>query len=702
MLPAHQDRHTAAAESKNPIGLASTEGFGLGKIMRVALDGLWKGWERLFSPPKNTLFQSQNIPLLRQQRSVEQSANFPAAFNLTALDGTDGFKTQGLAPGGALGYSVHTAGDFNGDGKADLVLGAAFTNEVYVLFGQNSGWGPSFNLATLDGLNGFSISGLARGRLGQSVSTAGDINSDGTDDIVLGESYSSPNGQTGAGTVYVLFGQTGGWGSSFNLTTLNGVNGFKIEGISISDNLGYSVSAAGDFNGDGKADIILGARQASPGGRTWAGSAYVIFGKANGWGASFNLTTLNGVNGFKIEGVSASDYLGHSVSTAGDLNGDGNDDLVLGAYNATSSGFKGAGTAYVIFGKAGNWTGSFSLSSLNGINGFTIGGLAIDDHLGYSVSTAGDLNGDSKAELILGAFWADPGARSQAGVAYVIFGQANGWTASYNLASLNGANGFRIEGLKTVDSLGCSVSTAGDLNGDNKADLVIGACEAYPFGRTSAGAAYVIFGKATAWGSNFNLASLNGANGFKIEGPTAYGWLGASVSTAGDFNGDGVDDLVLGAYENNSGSSNATGTVYVVFGINTSRITPSIFPPSFAPSSVSTPLTLPQPSTSFPPSGALSAISPSTSTLLSTPSHVPSSLAFTPNAALPSSSSILEGPDSTDTQTLAIAISVPGLVLLGGLITVIIVLKKKKKGCFSEGSRMKDDSVQSVRLKAFS
>jgi len=276
----------------------------------------------------------------------------------------------------------------------------------------------------------------------------------------------------------------------------------------------------------------------------------VVFGQASGWPASFNLTTLNGTNGFAIPGIVANGNLGQSVSTAGDINGDGLADLVLGAEGVSSS----AGTAYVIFGQVGGWPASFNLATLNGANGFAVPGMAAGDFLGFSVSTAGDINGDGKADLALGGY----GVSSNMGATYVVFGQMSGWPASFNLATLNGTNGFAVPGIAASGNLGISVNTAGDLNADGTADLVLGA-----FGNSSgAGEAYVLFGQAGGWPSSFNLATLNGTNGFAIPGIAGSGNLGVSVNTAGDLDADGTADLVLGAY---SVSSN-TGAAYVLLG----------------------------------------------------------------------------------------------------------------------------------------
>ncbi len=117
----------------------------------------------------------------------------------------------------------------------------------------------------------------------------------------------------------------------FDLSTLNGLNGFVLEGIDAVDFSGVSVSSAGDINGDGYDDVIIGAYDADIGADGGAGESYVVFGKASGWSSSLDLSTLNGTNGFVLEGIDADDFSGYSVSSAGDINGDGYDDVIIGA-----------------------------------------------------------------------------------------------------------------------------------------------------------------------------------------------------------------------------------------------------------------------------------------------------------------------------------------------------------------------------------
>src|SRR6266513_4744730 len=117
----------------------------------------------------------------------------------------------------------------------------------------------------------------------------------------------------------------------FELSSLNGINGFKISGEAAGDYSGFSISDAGDVNGDGFADLLIGAYRADPNGDS-SGAAYVVFGKSGGFNPNLNLSSLDGANGFKISGVAASDRAGSAVSGAGDVNGDGFADLLIGAY----------------------------------------------------------------------------------------------------------------------------------------------------------------------------------------------------------------------------------------------------------------------------------------------------------------------------------------------------------------------------------
>ncbi|MFB2935939.1 choice-of-anchor Q domain-containing protein [Aerosakkonemataceae cyanobacterium BLCC-F154] len=490
------------------------------------------------------------------------------SFNLSELNGNNGFALNGINQFDFSGRSVSSAGDINGDGIDDLIIGASGADpngnnsgQSYVVFGQQGGFNPSFNLSSLNGNNGFVLNGInADDSSGYSVSGAGDINGDGIDDLIIGSPDADPSGDR-SGQIHVVFGQQGGFSPTFNLSSLNGSNGFTINGVAANALTGLDVSDAGDINGDGIDDLIIGAIFADPNGFDDAGQSYVVFGRQNQFNSTLNLSELNGSNGFAINGIRRGDYSGNSVSSAGDINGDGFDDLIIGAYFADVNGQSGTGQSYVIFGRQGGFSANFNLFQLNGSNGFAINGINAGDYSGYSVSGAGDVNGDGFDDLIIGAYNPD----DNVGRAYVMFGRSGGFSRSFNLANLNGNNGFTINGINPDDNLGVSVSSAGDVNGDGIDDLIIGADQADPNGDNS-GQTYVVFGQRGTFSPNLNLADLNGSNGFALNGINPGDNSGGSVSGAGDVNADGIDDLIIGARLASVNGNTFAGQSYVVFG----------------------------------------------------------------------------------------------------------------------------------------
>jgi hypothetical protein len=476
-------------------------------------------------------------------------SQFPAEIDLSSLDGTDGFRIPGLAAGDRAGLSVSGAGDVNGDGFADVIIGAPFADTLgkdagvsYVVFGKAGGFGPNFDLASLDGVNGFQITGEAAfDNNGSSVSSLGDVNGDGFPDLILlAGQATSYNRYSPAGATYVIFGRGSGSPPQVSLSDLNGTNGFKVFGSEYGT---ISVSSAGDINGDGLTDFIVGS------GRPYG--TFVVFGKAAGFPASIDPDYVDGSNGFQITDEASRHGVGRSVSSAGDINGDGLADIIV---SSTSYNQPRAGTAYVIFGKTSGFSAGLEVSTVDGSNGFKITGEPGGYNSGQilNVSSTGDFNGDGFADIVIGAPGTSPNGR-YSGASYVVFGTASGFPANVDLSSLNGSNGFRVNGLAAYDFVGSSVSSAGDVNGDGFDDLIVGA----------SGAAYVIFGHGGPSAPAIDLSALDGTNGFKISGVT--GGIGGSVSSAGDINGDGLADIILGASGANASGVNS-GAAYVLFG----------------------------------------------------------------------------------------------------------------------------------------
>ena len=516
---------------------------------------------------------------------------------LSSLTSSSGFSfvgpisettaTNSMTYGAWSGYSVSAAGDVDKDGCADVIVGAfqdspspssgqrKFAGASYVIYGcQNL---ASLDLNSLSSLQGFSIIGSPNQNTfgtagtacnlgcgdesGASVSAAGDVNKDGYADVIVGSWLASPSGRPGAGISYVIYGAPRSMLTNVDLGSLSSSRGFSIFGAAAGDESGASVSAAGDVNKDGYADVIIGAFNAASG----KGVSYVVYGSTSA--ATIDLSTFatSTAHGFSITGATAGDYSGWSVGSAGDVDKDGYSDMLIGAPYASPNSQTQAGTSYVLYGGTG--LANVNLASLS-TRGFSIAGANAGDQSGYAVDTAGDVNADGYSDMLIGAPYATGGGTS-AGVTYVLYGGTRATLTNVNLSSLSSSKGISILGVAASDLSGTAVSTAGDVNADGYSDFVIGA----PGATNGAGKSYVVYGGTCL--SNMALGSLTPAQGFSISGAVAGDASGTSVSGGGDINKDGYADVVVGAYLASPGSPSRAnaGTSYVIYGSSGGSVT---------------------------------------------------------------------------------------------------------------------------------
>ncbi|KFB10914.1 Ig-like domain repeat protein [Nitratireductor basaltis] len=459
-----------------------------------------------------------------------------------------------------VGRYLSNIGDFNGDGIDDFVL-SGYGNDavgqnagaIYVIYGKEGERLDGLNLGALTVDQGFRVRAESEyDYLGFSISGSGDLNGDGLADLLVGaHRYGTANSE--AGRAYVIYGKAGH--TNFNISSMPATDGYTLTNSGFNQT-GSSVSSAGDVNGDGIDDMLLGATKNAGGGAN-AGAAYLVFGKA-GTSSNIALNTLSPADGIRITGDLAGDTLGESVSILGDVNGDGFNDFLIGAVGQDPNG-TASGAAYIVYGKSTGWA-DIDLSSFSASDGFKVSGLAAGDRLGASVSSAGDFNGDGIEDFLIGAPGTDHNG-TDTGSAYVIFGGAG--LSSIDLSTLTPAQGTEIRGVLAEGELGAVVSSAGDVDGDGLDDIIVSVPDSDEKG-SGTGSAYIIYGKSGGLGT-VDVTDLSTQDGFKVVGRASgskTGHAGKSVTAAGDVNGDGFDDLLLGAPR----PSGTPGTAHLIYG----------------------------------------------------------------------------------------------------------------------------------------
>jgi Ca2+-binding RTX toxin-like protein len=458
--------------------------------------------------------------------------------------------------------AVSGAGDVNGDGLADVIVGAPLANpngrtdagSAFVVFGRADG--ASIDLSRIASGAGFRIDGAVRNdRLGSAVSRAGDMNGDGLADLIVGAREADNRGRSASGSAYVIFGKASA--GAVDVGSL-GSQGFRIDGATTGERAATSVAGGRDVNGDGRPDVMLGSPLADPGGRTNSGTVYVVFGKA-GTG-DVDTAALAGA-GYAIDGAAAGDQLS-AVAAIRDVDGDGRADVFTGARYADAPGRTDAGAAHVTAGKGDD--GTVDLAAPAAAT-YVAHGAAAWDYAGTTLGQGGDLNGDGRSDLLLGAPGADPAARSGAGSAYLLFAPEAGGT--HDLAALDST--WRIDGAAAGDAAGTAIDAGGDLNSDGRADLVVGAPLGDPAARSSAGVAHVLYGGG--FGGTVDLAAT-AAPGFRAIGGRAGDQSGTASAFAGDVNGDGRGDLVVGAPRADRLGRGDNGSAALLWGYGSSNL----------------------------------------------------------------------------------------------------------------------------------
>ena len=429
----------------------------------------------------------------------------------------------GEAAADQAGLVVAGAGYVDGDAYADILVAAPTEDSngsdagaAYLIYGPVSG---SMDLSAADA----KFLGEAAGdQAGTGIAWAGDFDGDGYDDVVVGAPTNDGLG-TDSGHAYLLFGPVTG-------TVDLAMADLLMVGSAADDAAGGSVACVGDTNGDGMDDLLIGAT-GRDGTGTDEGAAYLVLGGSDG---SLLLRNADAI----LTGESTDDLAGGAVAWAGDTDGDGYDDMLVGAEGRSSS-VTDAGVVYLV---PGPLLGEVSLSAATA----RVSGVGTSD--GLYLAAAGDMDGDGTMDLLVGVAGDDTVA-SNAGAVHVLLGPVSG---SVNVGAADGS----LYGGDASSYLGASLAVVPDLDGDGRDEPLVGAWGA-TFDGTGAGVGYLL---PWPWSS-----ALAEDDGIPMGGGVSNDRAGYSVAAAGDVDADGIDDILIGApYEDSGGS--AAGAAYLVLG----------------------------------------------------------------------------------------------------------------------------------------
>lgn len=496
----------------------------------------------------------------------------------SGADGTVGFIANGTSSGQRLGVSLESAGDFNDDGFDDIAIAGSGSSdsEAYLIYGQPIVTPPEITpTGTVSGFQRTVIRQTSSG-IPLTVASAGDVDGDGVQDLLVSRHGSF----TTVSPTYLIYGRAGVTPALINLNLADGGAGYTISRIDGPVSAGGRIVAGdfahGDVNGDGLSDLILGYEYADPSGRIDAGQTCVIYGNSNRFASVVDTTTLTAGQATTINGVVTGDYSGHAVASGGDVNGDGFDDIVIGARNAFRNGRR-YGEGYLIFG-ASSLPSVIELSTIATTHsGILFPGTlsGIDSgNFGASVSL-GDINNDKLADVAFG----DGASFTHASVGILLGSSDLPQLGTISFPSTAGsfARGFVFnEPTNHLNGTGSSLDFVGDFNGDRKNDLLIGS----PFTSLSnvfnAGMGLLVMGDVTTQlptnFDNIRAGSVDSLDALRITGIATSDRTGM-VSRAGDFNGDGFADLMISATEA-SPTFAQSGRVYLIYGRPDAQIRP--------------------------------------------------------------------------------------------------------------------------------